>query len=356
MLLALLGNILVLVVLFSANSTFQQSSSFFFASLCLADLGITIFGKYCVPASCSSTQSHHNLSDDAERRAGAGRELGDGVAPVPAPHLPGRHPLHRLHPPPRHHQLRPLHCHRQPTSEVQGKEDWRPPQVSSNLLHSVQGDDHPTFVSGLRLLAGRYPGWVRSRHVRPLHHPGASQLGSQTPREVRVPRQQNILSDRSHGLLPPAVTSDDLLLHQVRTTSCEADSQILTPGVIECFRVYLETRRLEKRPLVTKCSLNLFVEHSPGKADDTTDSGDPDIIIITSSEIQPIQQISEDKTEFSAANKLFLVMAGFLICWLPYFLWLPFSTLLVNISDHLGRHKKILKKLFSFAKNFHIKI
>ena len=44
MLMSLLSNLLVLVVLFSAN-TFQQSSSFFFASLCLADLGITVFGK-----------------------------------------------------------------------------------------------------------------------------------------------------------------------------------------------------------------------------------------------------------------------------------------------------------------------
>ena len=45
MVLSLLSNILVLVVLFSSNSL-QQSSSLFFASLCMSDLGITIFGKY----------------------------------------------------------------------------------------------------------------------------------------------------------------------------------------------------------------------------------------------------------------------------------------------------------------------
>ena len=166
MLMSLLSNLLVLVVLFSAN-TFQQSSSFFFASLCLADLGITVFGKalsserktftrqcairhiyklvkdWAPPKPtvvCSVPPVVHplprlppitivppvplvtpNLSDDAERRAGAERDLGPGPPALSAPHLTGHHALHRLHPPPRHHQLRPLHRHREQTSEVQGK-------------------------------------------------------------------------------------------------------------------------------------------------------------------------------------------------------------------------------------------
>lgn len=115
----------------------------------------------------------------------------------------------------------------------------------------------------------------------------------------------------------------------------------ITQECCSCYsRVYLETRRLQRRPLVTKCSLNLFVEHFPPSEGE--DTGDPDMIFVTSSDIQPIQQISEKKTEASAANKLFLVMAGFLICWLPYFLWLPFSTLLVNIFfyHHFRKNKK----------------
>ena len=83
--------------------------------------------------------------------------------------------------------------------------------------------------------------------------------------------------------------------------------------------------------------MNLLLENIPrkegpkGEGEDTGETEDPDLIIITSNDIQPFEPLSEKKTELSAANKLFLVMVGFLICWLPYFLWLPFSTLLVNI-------------------------
>ena len=184
-------------------------------------------------------------------------------------------------------------------------------------------------MSGLQLLAGGRSGGLRSRHVRPLHHPGAPQLGSQTPGQVRVQSEQNILCHRSHRLLRTTSPRDGLLLLQVRKTPYHRDTQDYY-----C-RVYLETRRLQRRPLVTKCSLKLFVEHFPVREDMTgedEDTGDPDVIFVASSGIQPIQEMSEKKTETSAANKLFLVIAGFLICWLPYFLWLPFSTLLVSIS------------------------
>ena len=57
----------------------------------------------------------------------------------------------------------------------------------------------------------------------------------------------------------------------------------------ELFRVYLEARRLERRPLVTECSLNLFVEHLPennagNDAEEVDDyEENPDVIIISSS-------------------------------------------------------------------------
>ena len=34
------------------------------------------------------------------------------------------------------------------------------------------------------------------------------------------------------------------------------------------------------------------------------------------------------KNDAGAARKLLTVMAGFLVCWLPYFIWLPTSTIL----------------------------
>ena len=59
----------------------------------------------------------------------------------------------------------------------------------------------------------------------------------------------------------------------------------------------------------------------------------PDEIVITTFDTKQaqIQQISEKRREVYAAKKLLLVTVGFLFCWLPYFLWLPVSTLLVNI-------------------------
>ena len=90
---------------------------------------------------------------------------------------------------------------------------------------------------------------------------------------------------------------------------------------------------------MTECSLNLFVEHLPenntvNDAEEVDDyEENPDVIVITASNNREaqIEHISHKKREAYAAKKLFLVMAGFLFCWLPYFLWLPFSTLLVNI-------------------------
>ena len=77
-------------------------------------------------------------------------------------------------------------------------------------------------------------------------------------------------------------------------------------------RVYLEARRLERRPLVTQCSLNLCGDHFPEnhtgnhteELDDYVDN--PDIIIISASankETQ-IEQISHKKREVSSAKKL----------------------------------------------------
>ena len=89
--------------------------------------------------------------------------------------------------------------------------------------------------------------------------------------------------------------------------------------------------------MVTKCSLTLFAENSPQNDSETNIEQiyenyevNPDLIT-TESQNNQIEDMSDKRRDASAAKKLFLVIIGFLICWLPYFLWLPFSTLLVSI-------------------------
>ena len=39
---------------------------------------------------------------------------------------------------------------------------------------------------------------------------------------------------------------------------------------------------------------------------------------------------AEAEEDPRTARKLILVMTGFLICWMPYFIWLPTFTLMVS--------------------------
>ena len=43
---------------------------------------------------------------------------------------------------------------------------------------------------------------------------------------------------------------------------------------------------------------------------------------------------SEENIEASASVKLIMVMVVFLLCWLPFFLWLPVVHLLVSLDDY----------------------
>ena len=85
----------------------------------MADLGITIFGKYYFQTPEQGAR-RPLLSDDTKRLAGAGTEMVDGWDAMPGPHIPGRDALHGLNPPPRHHQLRSVHRDREQASHIQG--------------------------------------------------------------------------------------------------------------------------------------------------------------------------------------------------------------------------------------------
>ena len=52
-------------------------------------------------------------------------------------------------------------------------------------------------------------------------------------------------------------------------------------------------------------------------------------MILTSEEI-PDTETRELDHEAHAARKLILVIAGLLFTWMPYFIWLPVSTLMVR--------------------------
>ena len=63
----------------------------------------------------------------------------------------------------------------------------------------------------------------------------------------------------------------------------------------------------------------------------TDDIIDNSIILVNNPELRELNRFERFSIsdEARAARNLISVMAGFLICWLPYFIWLPTSTLMV---------------------------
>ena len=55
----------------------------------------------------------------------------------------------------------------------------------------------------------------------------------------------------------------------------------------------------------------------------------PLILDIQEKQQDTLNDNTEEKPDKSAATKLFFVMGGFLVCWIPYFIWLPTVHLLV---------------------------
>ena len=104
-------------------------------------------------------------------------------------------------------------------------------------------------------------------------------------------------------------------------------------------RVYLETARLQNLPLsTTTCSLELtegpwyILTQVQQNTEDQSTPDNPLIIERQQDRTGQERKLSEDdqRSDATAARKLIVVMAGFLFCWLPYFIWLPTSTLLVS--------------------------
>ena len=107
----------------------------------------------------------------------------------------------------------------------------------------------------------------------------------------------------------------------------------------------METVRLEKKSAVTKCSLEL----DPGvevvdvvvdgeKAQHITEQVEGEgpcvckpLILDCQQQKDSLMKNSVDKPDVCVATKLLFVMGGFLMCWLPYFVWLPTVHLLVRL-------------------------
>ena len=108
----------------------------------------------------------------------------------------------------------------------------------------------------------------------------------------------------------------------------------------------METVRLEKSATFTTCSLDL---ENPGVEESepwamlsqplTADNGleprvsNPLILDRYDKTLEDLTQSHTEKQDASAATKLIFVMGGFLVCWLPYFVWLPTVHILVCCSD-----------------------
>ena len=103
----------------------------------------------------------------------------------------------------------------------------------------------------------------------------------------------------------------------------------------------METVRLEKSATFTTCSLDLenpYVEDSEpwamlsqplttynGGLETCDENPVSNPLILTSLDITHVvlNENSAEKQDASAATKLIFMMGGFLVCWLPYFVWLP---------------------------------
>lgn len=101
------GNILVLVALI-VTPAIHQTSAVFFASLSLADLGVTILGRALrqnMSFVIITKFFCFVLSDAAQRCDGVPRAVAAGRDNVPGAQLARRHDVHRVHPPPAPDQL-----------------------------------------------------------------------------------------------------------------------------------------------------------------------------------------------------------------------------------------------------------
>ena len=138
-------------------------------------------------------------------------------------------------------------------------------------------------------------------------------------------------------------------LNKSKTSNLQSKSDILEKHkkcIIYYFRVYMETVRLEKSTTVTMCSLNLDPSgeeaepwailsqplNEPSGEIEINDENPVSKPLILDSNDKMIEVFIDspaEKHDASAATKLIFVMGGFLICWLPYFVWLPTVHLLV---------------------------
>ena len=164
---SLCGNILVLVALI-VTPAIHQTSAVFFASLSLADLGVTVLGRNSTVKS-EQMVSLHVSSHAAQRCDGVPWSLAVRRDNVPGSQLPGRLDVHRVHPPPAADQL----------GQVRGHRGAAPP------LHSL-GHPAPLPRPHRPVLADRPADWPPARADRPLHHRGPHQPRPQTSRGVRV--------------------------------------------------------------------------------------------------------------------------------------------------------------------------
>ena len=164
---SLCGNILVLVALI-VTPAIHQTSAVFFASLSLADLGVTVLGRssqlVCLIRLKVNSGWTFSLclslcvmfsSDAAQRCDGVPWSVAAGRDNVPGSQLPGRLDVHRVHPPPAPDQLGQVRGHRGPASP----------------LHSLR---HPAPLPRphLPVLVDRSPDWPPACADRPLHHRG----------------------------------------------------------------------------------------------------------------------------------------------------------------------------------------
>ena len=138
-------------------------------------------------------------------------------------------------------------------------------------------------------------------------------------------------------------------LNKSKTSNLQSKSDILEKRkriIIYDSRVYMETVRLEKSTTVTMCSLDLDpggeeaepwailsqpLTEPSGEIETSDDNPVSKPLILDSNDkmIEVFIDSPAEKHDASAATKLIFVMGGFLICWLPYFVWLPTVHLLV---------------------------
>ena len=91
----------------------------------------------------------------------------------------------------------------------------------------------------------------------------------------------------------------------------------------------METVRLQHATNIPRC-LSLATTHSAAEELGGPTHRGEDLPMILASEETPDTETRELDHEAHTARKLILVIAGLLFTWMPYFIWLPVSTLLVS--------------------------